>query len=254
MSTYAISLFLRMAKPALLFLPLTTLIFLALAWSLNGDIWRLGLVDPPPGESGVAPFAIRMWLAIALGVVLAGWLVMGCSRCWTGRDGERNGSVMEREKNVDPWEAEWGLEAARKARRERVKAVERFLVRREVFEHAERRETVNGNGDALSSESQPLLSPHPATPSAVSSPRSIFRSFIPLPSPLNLPTFLLATVPRVVLSFAPSADSNANARGLRLTARVEVWIWRAVALFTGLGVWESWRKGLERVRRSRADR
>ncbi|KAL7417716.1 hypothetical protein BDY24DRAFT_375847 [Mrakia frigida] len=264
LSTYTSSLLTRIAKPSILFLPLALGIFVALAWSLNGDIWRLGIQlapgTEPPGEIGVAPFAVRLWLAIALVVVLVIWLMVGCSRCYVerGRDGEGERDEKEENASKDPWEEEWGREASRKARPERLETLRRYLVRQSDFKPLHQPpSTTNGNSTsngASSSESQPLLAHRtPASPSPL--PRPTFQPIIPLPSPLNLVTFVLAILPNTLASSLPSSDAASKRRRAELgrwwAGKVELWIWRGVVVVTGLGPWEVVRRARERGRAGR---
>lgn len=242
-STYTSSLLGRIVKPSLLFLPLAGALFVALAWSLNGDIWRLGVQLPvePPEEIGVAPFAVRMWLAIALAVVLVGWLMASCSRCGGLGTGEEEslGGQLEVEGVVDPWEAEWGRRSARRARRERVKALRRYLVVSPEVSPP------TSNGDAVStSESQPLLARSSSGSATSSRTRTRSGPLVPLPPPLNLLTLVVATLPSMILKRLPASNPSLRATwATRWESVVERWLWRIVAVVTGLGPWGWIRRG-----------
>jgi hypothetical protein len=233
-STYTSTLLRRIAKPSLLFLPLAGALFVALACSLNGDIWRLGVQLPtePPGEIGVAPFAVRMWLAIALAVVLAGWVIVGCSRCVGAALEDETTAIEVTGPMSDPWAAEWGRAAASRARTARARALRQYLiVPVEVPESS-----ASATSD---SESQPLIAPPSSSSLAVSSTRRLFAPIIPLPTPLNILILILGTLPALVIGRLSTSDPGHRAgQAMRWKLAVERWVWRAVALVTALWLWD----------------
>lgn len=209
----------RSFQPTLLLAPLGLLVFISLAAGLNGDIWRLGIallplvsVTDEAGEEGIAPFGVRLWLAITLIGLLWVMIVVGFVRgCQTGRPGSLN--VVETGEEGDEWTEEWGRLVGKEGRALRKRAVERWLVR--SFDHPQ---PVFLSGEDGDEDSAGMLA-------------NERLSFIPLPPPFNIPSFVLCTLPGIVVGWL---DRFGLAERMRIgwegwTDQVQRWVWRLLA-------------------------
>lgn len=273
LSAYSITLSHRLLKPSLLFLPLTLCIASALTISLNGDILRLGfapsqqpppiIIDPP--EPGVAPFLGRVWLSLSLVATLLAWLIVSCSRLAV--PSSTNTSRSRHSLPEDPWEAEWGWEAAVLARRERIRALLRYLA--EGGEPTEFLMSCGGEGAVSQGEEriwerEPLLggrAPRRRETTAGRGGEAIreYRSLppvpLPLPSPLNLVPVVVGRLPAALLYYVPRSIISDRDRlkglGWWWKASVDRAAWVVVAWAFGFAPVEVARRWFQARRESR---
>lgn len=258
-AAYASLLLRRVLKPLGLLLAPLLAVFALVALAFNGDPWRLGFAsslasplvpgplptpapEPTPGpgplEPGVAPFGVRLWLAISFTLLLALGLLVGCARIAPPPGRSRFGSTPAGED--DRWAAEWGPEAADSARRERVRALRDFLP-----SSADRAAASDSTSAAAAAYRRPstsapsLLESQPLLTTTTDDSLAPYRPLV-LPPPVNLlPTLATPYIQlgvRVLHRALPAEARTVKVDGAR--AAVDRWVWRGLAFVLRLDGWE----------------
>lgn len=129
----------RSLRPLMLLTPAIVFVLALFSWSMDGDVFRgfsnpgdthLIRNGPSPLEDGIAPFAARVSLFVTVLLLLLAGITLGTARSMipspgvSGQGGRRwRGAIRP----GDDWEEEYGLTAARRARKAFALAVKQYI-------------------------------------------------------------------------------------------------------------------------------
>lgn len=140
LSTLLLSTLNRSLRPLMLLTPIIIFILALFSWSMNGDIlrgfWTAGATrftadnQSSPREEGIAPFAARASLFVTMLLLLLASITLGTARSMTPSPSVTSPGGRRWQGNIRPgddWEEEYGLTAARRARKAFALAVRQYI-------------------------------------------------------------------------------------------------------------------------------